>query len=147
MLAKRGRFAPALFLLLGGGGLALWAQGVASRGVTAAARGKFSGRPWPVTFTDVAARAGLTAPVKYGGVDRIDYLVESSGGGLAAIDFDRDGWLDLFIVDGEGGRHRLYRNQRGGTFKLASERASGWGMGVALGDYDGDGFDDLYVTQ
>lgn len=144
LLAKRGWFAPALFLLLAA---VASAQGVASRGVTAAARGKFSGRPWPVTFTDVAVRAGLAAPVKYGGVDRIDYLVESSGGGLAAIDFDRDGWLDLFVVDGDGGRHRLYRNERGGTFKLASERAAGWGMGVALGDYDGDGFDDLYVTQ
>jgi len=137
---------PALFLL-GGGVAALWAQGVASRGVTAAKRGRFSGRPWPVTFTDVAARVGLAAPVKYGGMGRIDYLVESSGGGLAAINFNRDGWLDLFVVDGDGGRHRLYRNQRDGTFKLASDRAAGWGMGVAPGDYDGDGSDDLYVTQ
>lgn len=150
---------PFFFLLfLAAAGLGQ-TQGVASRGVSGAARPKFSGRPWGARFTDISARSGLIHPTVYGGVDRIDYLVESSGGGLAAIDFDADGWLDLFVVNGTrwngtpaGAHHRLYRNNRDGTFSDVSARAgiaskSGWGMGAALGDYDGDGFDDLYVTQ
>ncbi|MFN7920453.1 MAG: CRTAC1 family protein [Bryobacteraceae bacterium] len=152
--ANKGRLALALLLLAG----VIFAQGVASRGVSNAARGRFSGKPWPVRFADVSARAGLRRSTVYGGVDRIDYLVESSGGGLAAIDYDGDGWLDLFIVNGTrfdavpaGAHHLLYRNNHDGTFTDVSERAgvakSGWGMGVALGDYDGDGHDDLYVTQ
>lgn len=158
LLTKKGRLALALLLFAA----SAHAQGVASRGVTGAARGKFSGKPWPVKFTDISTRAGLTQPTIYGGVDRIDYLVESSGGGLAAIDFDADGWLDLFVVNGTrwqnppaaagaAAHHRLYRNNHDGTFTDVSTRAgiakTGWGMGVAMGDYDGDGFDDVYVTQ
>jgi hypothetical protein len=131
---------------------------MASRGVSPVARGKFSGKPWTARFTDVSAKAGLTRATIYGGIDAVDYLVEASGGGLAAIDYDRDGWLDLFVVDGtrfgdrpQGAHHRLYRNDRDGTFTDVSKTAgvdkTGWGMGVALGDYNGDGFDDLYVTQ
>jgi hypothetical protein len=145
-------------------GLLIWIavplrpQGVATRSVTSAARGKFSGRPWNASFTDVSARAGFSHPTVYGGLERIDYLVESSGGGLAVIDFDRDGWPDLFVVNGTrwndppgGAHHRLYRNNHDSTFSDVSARAgvavSGWGMGVTVGDFDGDGFDDLYVTQ
>jgi enediyne biosynthesis protein E4 len=123
------------------------AQGIATRGVSGAPRAKFSGKPWPAKFTDVSKSAGFTQRTTYGGVDRIDYIVETSGGGLAAIDVDRDGWTDLFVIDGPGGHHRLYRNRGDGTFTEAAKFAAEWGMGVALGDYNGDGWDDLYVTQ
>lgn len=125
----------------------VFAQGIASRGVSGAPRAKFSGRPWPAKFADVTEKAGLTQRTTYGGVDRIDYIIETSGGGLAAIDADRDGWLDLFVIDGPGGHHRLYRNQTDGTFKEVAKFQSEWGMGVAIGDYNGDGWDDLYITQ
>lgn len=115
--------------------------------MSGAARAKFSGRPWPARFVDVSTEAGLTQKSTYGGVDRVDYIVETSGGGLGVIDVDRDGWLDLFVIDGPGGKHRLYRNQGNGKFIETATFPSEWGMGVALGDYDGDGWDDLYVTQ
>lgn len=151
---RKGRLALALFLF----SVLVWAQGPASRGVTSAARAKFSGRPWLAKFVDVSGQAGLTEPTVYGGVRSIDYLVEASGGGVAVIDYDRDGWQDLFLVNGTRWKdapgpahHRLYRNRRDGAFEDVSRKAgvaiTGWGMGAAVGDYDGDGFDDLYVTQ
>lgn len=150
----KGRLTLALFLF----GAILWAQGIASRGVRPAPKGKFSGKPWTSKLVDVSRQAGFTQPTVYGGEDRIDYLVEASGGGLAAIDYDNDGWLDLFLVNGtrwsgtpEGAHHRLYRNNRDGTFTDVSKAArvdrSGWGMGAAAGDYNGDGFDDLFITH
>lgn len=71
--------------------LRLAAQGMASRGVRAAPRPKSSGRPFPVTFTDVARRAGLTAPLIYGDENAKKYIVEANGGGIAFFDYDRDG--------------------------------------------------------
>ena len=75
-------------------------QGVSSRGVKPQPRGKPSGRPFAARFTDVAAAAGLTQPVVYGGVDRKSYIIEVVGCGVAFLDYDNDGWLDLFVLSG-----------------------------------------------
>ena len=135
----------------------LFGQGVASRGVKPLPRGKPSGLPFHARFTDVARQAGLTAPVIYGGVDRKDYILETIGCGAAFFDYDNDGWLDIFLLGGtrldggaDGATHRLYRNNRDGTFTDVTERAglarSGWASAVAVGDYNNDGFEDLFVT-
>jgi hypothetical protein len=135
----------------------LRAQGVATRNVRPQPRGKPSGIPFDAHFTDIARQAGLTQPTVYGGVDRKDYILETIGCGCAFIDYDNDGWLDIFLLNGsrvdgapEGTTNRLYRNNRDGTFTDVTERAglvrSGWASGVAVGDYDNDGFEDLFVT-
>jgi hypothetical protein len=110
-------------------------------------------------FTDVAERAGLTAPTIYGGKKTNRYLLETTGAGAASLDYDGDGWLDLFVVNGttlEGfpkGKEpisHLYRNRRDGTFEDVTARAglalTGWGQGACAGDYDNDGREDLFVT-
>ncbi|HKS73821.1 MAG TPA: CRTAC1 family protein [Terriglobales bacterium] len=135
-------------------------QGMASRGVPPAPRPRFSGRPWNVTFTDIATRAGLTHPTIYGEENIKNYIFEANGPGIAFYDFDHDGWLDVFVPNGTrlGGfasdqklpTNRLYRNNRDGTFTDVTERSglarTGWCYGVCIGDYDNDGFDDLFVT-
>jgi len=134
-----------------------FAQGISTRGVKAQPRGKPSGRPFLARFTDVAAQAGLTHPTVYGGVDAKSYIVEVVGCGLAFLDYDNDGWLDVFVLSGTrlegappGATNRLYKNNRDGTFTDVTEKAglarSGWGSAVTVGDYDNDGFDDLFVT-
>src|SRR5437773_620748 len=88
------------------------------------------------------------------------YLPETTGAGCAFIDYDNDGWMDIYLVNSGRCdfydpkpplRNALYRNNRDGTFIDVTERAGvaagGYGQGVAVGDYDGDGFPDLYVTQ
>jgi len=66
-------------------------QGVSTRSVTPAPRARASGRPWPVRFQDVAAQAGLKAPIVYGGVNQKSYILEATGCGAAFLDFDNDG--------------------------------------------------------
>jgi hypothetical protein len=135
------------------------AQGMASRGVRAAPRPKFSGKPFPVEFTDVARRAGLTAPAIYGEEFVKQYIVEANAGGIAFFDYDQDGWLDVFMLNGtkyEGfppgqePTNHLFHNNRDGTFADVTEKAglrhTGWAYGVAIGDYDNDGQDDLFLT-
>ncbi|HYO80368.1 MAG TPA: CRTAC1 family protein, partial [Bryobacteraceae bacterium] len=105
---------------------------------------------------DVAATAGLTAPSLQGHPRNKKYIVEANGTGVAFVDFDNDGWLDVFLVNGgawepeAAATSHLYRNTGKGTFedttKPAGVARSGWGSGVCLGDYDNDGFTDLYVT-
>ncbi|MGO8817635.1 MAG: FG-GAP-like repeat-containing protein [Terriglobia bacterium] len=110
-------------------------------------------------FEDAAARAGLTVRMVNGGEKVKKYIWESTGSGIAAIDYDRDGYPDLYIVNGttlegfpQGSEptNHLYHNNRDGTFTDVTRRAglehSGWGHGVCAGDYDNDGFDDLFVT-
>jgi enediyne biosynthesis protein E4 len=110
-------------------------------------------------FIDAAQRAGLTAKNYSGGELKKKYIVEMNGSGLGFIDYDRDGYPDLFIVNGkppEGNEslsdatNHLYHNNHDGTFKDVTQAAgvlsSGWGQGVCAGDYDNDGFDDLFVT-
>jgi hypothetical protein len=75
-------------------------SGMASRGLTQRPRQTTSGRPFAAHFTDVAASAGLLAPVIYGGVDRKDYILEADGCGCAFFDYDNDGWMDIFLLTG-----------------------------------------------
>lgn len=110
-------------------------------------------------FEDIAAKAGLTMHIVFGGVDTKKYIIETTGTGVAIFDYDNDGWPDIFIVNGttlEGfpqGKapiSHLYRNNHDGTFTDVSAKAgistTGWGQGVCVGDYDNDGWEDLYIT-
>jgi enediyne biosynthesis protein E4 len=132
-------------------------SGMATRGVKPQARGKPSGLPFHAHFTDVAAQAGLRAPIIYGPPDRMDYILESMGCGVAFLDYDNDGWLDIFLLSGtrregpvEGATNRLYKNNRDGTFTDVTAKAGlvwqGWACGVTVGDYNNDGFDDIFIT-
>lgn len=132
-------------------------HGMASRGVKPLPRAKPSGLPFPARLTDVAAQAGLTSPVIYGGIDERDYILEAMGCGAVFFDFDGDGWLDIFLPSGlrlddtpPGATSRLYKNKRDGTFSDVTEAAglgrSGWASGATVGDYDNDGDEDLFVT-
>jgi hypothetical protein len=115
--------------------------------------------PPKVNFVDIAERAGLTAKTEDGGDKTKRYIIETTGSGAAFFDFDNDGWPDIFVVNGsrlEGfpkGQEptsHLYRNRHDGTFADVTQKAgvglSGWGQGVCAGDYDNDGFVDLFVT-
>src|SRR5256885_7803015 len=110
-------------------------------------------------FTDVAQKAGLTAANVFGGLDTKKYIIETTGNGVAIFDYDNDGWPDIFLVngtklegfpDGKGPTNRLYRNNHDGTFTEITAKAgltaTGWGQGVCVGDYDNDGWEDLYIT-
>jgi hypothetical protein len=123
---------------------------------TASAQAPASGVP---RLVDVTAAAGLTAVNICGKADHKDYIFEAKGGGLGALDYDNDGWLDILLAQGSTmARHRsgddptpvLYRNRRDGTFEDVTRKAGlthrGWGLGVAAGDYDNDGRVDLYLT-
>jgi hypothetical protein len=132
-------------------------QGVSSRGVKAQPRGKPSGRPFLSRITDVAKQAGLTQPIVYGATDNKSYIIEVVGCGVAFVDYDNDGWMDLFILSGTrlegappGATNRLYKNNRDGTFTDVTAKAglqrTGWASAVTVGDYDNDGFDDIFIT-
>ncbi|MBV9342567.1 MAG: CRTAC1 family protein [Acidobacteria bacterium] len=112
-----------------------------------------------VRFLDIAREAGLNAKIIYGGEHKNKYLLETTGCGVAFYDYDQDGWLDIFLVNGwrlEGfpsGQEptsHLFKNNRDGTFTDVTVQAGlvhhGWGQGVCIGDYDNDGFDDLFVS-
>jgi enediyne biosynthesis protein E4 len=131
--------------------------GMATRGVKPQPRAKPSGLPFHAHFTDIAAQAGLRSPVISGPPDRMDYILESMGCGVAFLDYDNDGWLDIFLLSGTrregpvaGATNRLYKNNRDGTFTDVTAKAGltrqGWAFGLTVGDYDNDGFDDLFIT-
>jgi enediyne biosynthesis protein E4 len=135
----------------------LLGQGISSRGVKAQPRGKPSGRPFLSRLTDISKHAGLIHPIVYGGVDSKSYIIEVVGCGIAFIDYDNDGWVDLFVLSGTrlegdppGTTNRLYKNNRDGTFTDVTAKAglvrTGWASSVTIGDYDNDGFDDLFIT-
>jgi hypothetical protein len=131
---------------------------MASRGVIAVPRGKPSGLPFNASFVNVASQAGLHAPVIYGDEGRADYIQESIGCGVAFIDYDNDGWQDIVVLTGRRRTEptpaeatiRLYHNNRDGTFKDATTQSglgrSVWATGITVGDYDNDGFDDIFIT-
>jgi enediyne biosynthesis protein E4 len=133
------------------------AQGVASHKAKPVARQAPSGRPFNAHFVDVGAAAGLSAPTVYGGIEDNKYILESTGCGCAFIDYDNDGWMDIFLLCGtrldgtpDGATNRLYKNNRDGSFTDVTEKAGlhavGWACGVCVGDYNNDGFDDLFCT-
>jgi hypothetical protein len=118
------------------------------------------GAPLGVQFVNIAREAGLRTKTVFGGENRNRFLLETTGCGVAFFDYDDDGWLDIFLVNGtrfeakwtdaDRPTNRLFKNNRDGTFTdvtLGSGLAkTGWGQGCCIGDYDNDGADDLVVT-
>ncbi len=114
--------------------------------------------PTQVQFEDVAAEAGLRIPNVWGGVDHKQSIIEAKGSGLAFFDYDHDGWLDIYLTNGnrldtkwpagKAPTSHLYKNNRDGTFTDVTEKSglgvTGWQTGVCVGDYDNDGWDDLF---
>src|SRR5258705_4711542 len=132
-------------------------SGMASRDVKPVPFGKPSGLPFHARFINIAQQAGLRSPVVYGPLGRTDFDLEAMGCSAAFLDYDNDGWLDVLILTGrrfdetpKSATIRLYRNNRDGTFSDVTEKSglgrSVWAAGVTIGDYDNDGFDDLFIT-
>ena len=130
---------------------------MASRGVRPVPRGKPSGLPFPARFTDVGEAAGLRHVVVAGHPHHADYVIEAMSCGVAFLDYDNDGWLDILVLSGSRfgdppatASNRLYRNNRDGTFTDVTEKAglfrTGYAYGVTVGDFNNDGFDDLFLT-
>jgi enediyne biosynthesis protein E4 len=122
----------------------------------------FSGAAQPpvYTFEEISPAQSGIHWVHTAGHSLAKYLPETTGAGCAFLDYDNDGWMDIYLVNSgkcdfytptQPLRNALYRNNRDGTFTDVTEKAGvaggGYGQGVAVGDYDGDGFPDLYVTQ
>src|ERR1700678_869480 len=112
----------------------------------------------PVQYVNVAQQAGLTIPNVWGGIDHKRSIIEAKGSGLAFFDYDQDGWLDIYFTNGDrldahwapgkAPTSHLYKNNRDGTFTDVTEKSglgrTGWQTGVCVGDYDNDGWDDLF---
>lgn len=134
----------------------LLGQGVATRNAAPEAKPAASGKPWLARFTDVAAASGLTMVHQSGGAKNKRYIIEANGSGIGLIDYDNDGLLDAFLVNGSRldgpapGTTRLYRNLGGGRFADVTAKSgvgrSGWGSGICAGDYNNDGWTDVFIT-
>jgi enediyne biosynthesis protein E4 len=134
--------------------------GMVSVAVLVAFRNPQTAAPEPLAyFTDTAKHAGLTVANTFGGVTTKKYIIETTGTGVAIFDYDNDGWPDIFIVNGtnlegfpasDAPTNHLYHNNHDGTFTDVTKQSglarAGWGQGVCVGDYDNDGYEDLYVT-
>lgn len=134
-------------------------QGMISGSARPLPRAKASGRAWPVSFIDVAAEAGMTTKITSGSESKKKFVIEANGSGVAFLDFDNDGRLDIFLVNGsrlegfpagQAPTNKLFRNAGQGRFTDVTKQArvdrSGWGNGVCTGDVDNDGSLDLYIT-
>jgi hypothetical protein len=115
--------------------------------------------PLGFAFTNIAREAGLDAVTVFGGERTNRYLLETTGCGVALFDYDNDGWLDVYVVNGttlegfpagQAPIGHLYRNRGNGTFEDVTAKAglgvSGWGQGAVAADYDNDGDSDLFLT-
>jgi enediyne biosynthesis protein E4 len=112
----------------------------------------------PANFVDMATKAGLNMTVTFGGKETKTYIIETTGTGVAIFDYDNDGWPDIFVVNGttldavpgKEPTSQLFHNNHDGTFTDVTQKSgagiSGWGQGVCVGDYDNDGWDDVFVT-
>src|SRR5215470_7713250 len=114
-----------------------------------------------VSFTDVTGAAGLAGFRHLSGGPGKDYLIETTGSGCAFLDYDNDGWLDIYLVNGatldalrdktKAPRAALYHNNHNGTFTDVTDKAGvaneRWGQGVCIGDFDNDGWEDVYVSN
>jgi len=114
----------------------------------------------PVIFEDVTKQAGLSGWRHKMGVPEKNFIVETNGSGVCLLDYDNDGWLDIYLVNGstfdaldgkeEPPHAALFHNNHDGTFTDVTEKAgltrTGWCYGVSVGDYDNDGHDDLFLT-
>ena len=111
-----------------------------------------------VSFEDVTKAAGIDFTLTCGGAKK-EFILEAMCGGVAFFDYDNDGWLDIFLLNGstledrragKSPASKLYRNQHDGTFRDVTAKAglthADWGFGVAAGDFDNDGYEDLYLT-
>ncbi len=115
----------------------------------------------PIVFQDISEKAGLNKWTHHMGTPTKDYIIETKGSGVCLLDFDNDGWLDIYIVNGStlealAGKATpphaaLFHNNHDGTFTDVSAKAGvandRWGMGCAVADYDNDGYPDLYVSN
>lgn len=115
----------------------------------------------PVVFQDVSEKAGLNGWKHTMGVPEKPFILETNGSGVALLDYDNDGWLDIYLVNGstfdalngkaEPPHAALFHNNHDGTFTNVAEKAGvtndRWGFGVAVGDFDNDGWPDLYVAN
>jgi enediyne biosynthesis protein E4 len=130
----------------------------ASRPSKSSSSKKKQSAPSSTLFTDVAHAAGIDFHLTCGGAEK-RYIMESMCGGIAVLDYDNDGWMDIFLVNGSTLEDlqtkkchpsKLYHNNHDGTFTDVTIKAGlthcGWGFGVAVGDYDNDGWEDLYIN-
>ncbi len=115
----------------------------------------------PIVFQDISEKAGLTVWRHKMGTPEKRFIIETTGSGVALLDYDHDGWLDIYLVNGstyeavdgkaEPPHAALFHNNHDGTFTDVAAKAGvtneRWGYGVAVGDYDNDGWPDLYVTN
>jgi FG-GAP repeat. len=113
----------------------------------------------PVVFQDITRQAGLSGWIHKMGVPQKDFIVETNGSGVCLVDFDNDGWLDIYLVNGstfnaldgkeEPPHSALFRNNHDGTFTDVTQKAGvandRWGYGCSVADYDNDGWPDMYV--
>jgi hypothetical protein len=150
-----------LVIALGGGvfeGMAQTSASPAPRGAASQKAGEKNLTTNAPLFVDVTRAAGIDFRLTCGSKEKL-YIVETMCGGAAAFDYDNDGWMDILLVDGstladyrEGKCHppRLYHNNHDGTFTDVSAKSGlnfcGWGYGVAIGDFDNDGWEDVYIT-